>query len=280
MVQSKVQSKTGPKEKDKKLHLKVEKRNVFGKKLKKMRIEGKLPANIFGPGYKSQSISIDTKDFKKVFKTVKETGIVYLKLDSSEIPVLVRGVQKHPVSGDLLHVDLRKIDLKQKIETKVPIEVLGESPAVTQKGGVLLTHINEVAIEALPEDIPSKLSIDITGLVDIGNEIKISGLVKSDKYTIKEDENKAVVSVIEHKEESLVAETAPTEAPEVIEGKPEEAVEGEEGVEGAEKPVGEKEETKTQKGEEKPPAEEQKQPEQKPKQPEEKNPKSQNPSSK
>jgi large subunit ribosomal protein L25 len=218
--------------KDSKLHLKVEKRNIFGKKLKKLRIEGRLPANIFGPGFKSQSISLDIKDFNKVFKTAKETGIIYLKLDASEIPVLVRGVQKHPVSGNILHVDLRKIDLKQKIETKVPIEILGESPAVNQKGGVLLTHVNEVVVEALPENIPQKISINITLLIEIGNEIKIADLSKSDKYIIKEDENKIVVSVIEHKEESLVAETAPTEAPEVIEEKKEEAVEGEAVTEG------------------------------------------------
>jgi len=244
MKQTKIHTKTISKEKDNKLHLKAEKRTIFGKNLKKLRYDGKLPANIFGPGFKSQSISLDTKDFKKVFRTAKETGIIYIKLDSSDIPVLIRGAQKHPVSGDLLHVDLRKIDLKQKIETKVPIEIVGEAPAVAQKGGVLLTHINEVLVEALPENIPSKITVDITGLTEIGNEIKVSDLPKSDKYLIKEDEIKAVISIIQHKEESLVAETAPAAAPEVIEEKPEEGVEGAETVEGAEKPAEGKQEAK------------------------------------
>ena len=268
MPLTKKHTKTSPKESDKKLHLKADKRTIFGKNLKKIRYEGKLPANIFGPGFKSQSISLDVKDFRRIYKTAKETGIIYIKLDSTDIPVLIRSIQKHPVSGELLHVDLRKIDLKQKIEAKVPIEILGESPAVTQKGGVLLTQLNEITVEALPEDIPQKISITITGLVEIGNEIKIADLPKSDKYLIKDDPTKIVLQVIVHKEESLVAETAPTAAPEVIEEKPEEGVEGAEAVEGAEKPAEGKEEAKTGKEQTKPTTETQK-----PKQQEEKNPK-------
>ena len=228
--------------KDSKLQLDAKKREVFGKKLKKVRIGGMLPGNIFGPDFKSQSITVDVKAFRRIYNTAKETGVVYIKTDDKETPVLIRGVQKHPVTNLLLHVDFRKIDLSQKIETKVPVIVIGEAPAVTQKNGVLLTHLNDVTVEALPDQIPSKIEVDISGLIEIGSEIKVSGLPKSDKYTIKEDLEKPVVSVIEHKEESLVAETTPTGEPEIIEQKAEgeEVVEGEEGKaapEAGEKPT-------------------------------------------
>ena len=179
-----------------KLHLDAKNRDIFGKKLKKVRIEGKLPGNIFGPDFKSQAITVDVKDFRRIYHTAKETGVVYIKTEGSETPVLIRNVQKHPVSNLLLHVDFRKIDLSQKIETKVPVVVTGESPAVTQKGGVLLTHLNDVTVEALPDQFPSSILVDISTLLEVGNEIKVSGLPKSDKYTIKEDLEKVVVSVI------------------------------------------------------------------------------------
>jgi len=234
-----------------KLHLDAKNRDIFGKKLKKVRIEGKLPGNIFGPDFKSQAITVDVKDFKRIYHTAKETGVVYLKADSKEIPVLIRNVQKHPVNNLLLHVDFRKIDLKQKIEAKVPVVVTGESPAVAQKGGILLTHLNDVTVEALPDQIPSSILVDISSLIEIGNEIKVSDLPKSDKYTIKEDAGKVVVSIIVHKEESLVAETTPTEAPEILEQKAEgeAVVEGEEGKEGKTAEAGEKGKEEAPKGE-------------------------------
>lgn len=205
------------------------KREIFGKKLKKMRHEGKIPANVYGPNFKSVSVTLEGKDFNKVYKVAEETGIVYLNVDKQEIPVLIKNVQIHPVNHLLLHVDLRKVDLTQKIETQVPIKVVGESPAVKEKGGVLLTQSDEVKVEALPQDIPHEIEVDISKLVEIGNEIKIADLIKNAKYEIKEDAQKIVVSVIAHKEESLTAETTAA-APEVI---TEKLAEGEEGAEAA-----------------------------------------------
>ena len=236
-------------DKNVKLKLNAQKRDIFGKKLKKLRIEGKLPGNIFGPDIDSQSITVDVKEFKRIYRQAKKTPVVYINHDKKETPVLIRGVQKHPVNNILLHVDFRKIDLKQKIETKVPVEVAGESPAVEQKGGVLLTHLNEVTVEALPDQIPSNITIDISNLNEVGDEIKVADLPKSDKYTIKEDAGKVVISIIEHKEESLVAETTPAEEPEIIEEKPE----GEEGVEGEAPVEGEKTLSAGEKGKEEAP---------------------------
>ncbi len=207
-----------------KVSLKAELRNVFGKKLNKIRRQGLVPGNIFGPDFKSQSISVIYKDFVKTYKMVGETGIVYLSLDKENIPVLIKTIQRHPLSSSLLHIDFRKIDLSKKIETNVPVKTTGVSEAVSQKGGVLLVQSDTLLIEALPEDIPSHLEVDITIIKEIGQEIKVSDLKKSDKYEIKTPAEKIVVAVIAHKEESIVPETA-VAAPEII---AEAAAEGEE----------------------------------------------------
>lgn len=198
-----------------KVSLKVEPRQIFGKKLNKIRRSGLVPGNIYGPDFKSQSVSVLYKDLVKTYKKVGETGVVYLALDKENIPVLIKTIQKHPVSGSLLHIDFRKIDLSKKIETAVPIKTSGVSEAVSQKAGVLLILSDTLLVEALPEDIPSHIEVDISVIKEIGQEIKVVDLKKSDKYQVKTPGEKVVVSVIAHKEESIVPETA-VAAPEII----------------------------------------------------------------
>lgn len=198
-----------------KLTLKVTPRTVVGKKIKKLRNQGFIPANIFGSDFKSRSISVVIKEFINVYKIARETGVIYLELEKKELPVLITNVQRHPVNDNILHVDFRKIDLSKKIETSVPVKAAGESEAVNQKGGVLLIQTESLLVEALPEDIPTKIEIDISIIKDIGQEIKVNDLVKSDKYEIKAPPEKVIFSVVAHKEESVTPETTAA-APEII----------------------------------------------------------------
>lgn len=201
--------------KSEKIILKAELRNLVGKKVKKLRKQGFIPANIFGSNFKSQSISVNLKDFIKAYKTVKETGILYIDLEKESVPALINYVQYHPVSDQILHVDFRKVDLNKKIETSVPVKIIGQSEAISQKGGVLLLQTDHLIIEALPEDIPQEITVDISSIKDVGQEIKVKDLKKDNKYEVKTEEEKVIVSVIKHKEESIAPDTTTT-APEVI----------------------------------------------------------------
>lgn len=217
--------KTANKTDQNKLTLKASLRKIFGKKLKKLRKEGSIPANIYGEDFKSTAVSVSEKDFVRVFRVARETGIIYVKLEDKELPILIKNVQTHPVSDQLLHADFRKIDLAKKIQTAVPVKTIGQSEAVTQKAGILLTQSETLLVESLPKDIPKFIEVDISKLKEIGQEIKVSDLAKSSTYEIKTPLSKIVVSVVAHKEESTVAETTPTAAPEVI---TEKVAEGEE----------------------------------------------------
>lgn len=210
----------------KKLTLVVQNRDVFGKKLKKLRREGTLPANVFGPDFKSISISANMKEFLKVYRTAHETGVVTLELDKKEIPTLIKHLQKHPVTDQILHVDFRKIDLSKKVLTDVPVTTVGTSEAVSIKGGVLLIQTNTLSVEALPNNIPTSIEVDISTIKEIGGEIKVADLKKSDKYEFKDEAEKVVVSVVAHKEESVTPDTVST-APEVTTEKVEGEAEGE-----------------------------------------------------
>lgn len=209
--------------KESKILLSANLRKIFGKKLKRLRKDGSVPGNVYGPDFKSLAVTLNYKEFLKTYKKVKETAVFYLKVDEKEIPVLIKNIQKHPIIGTIIHVDLRKIDLKQKIQTEVPVKIIGESIAVTQKAGVLLNQTSKLLVEALPQDIPQSIDVDISSIKEIGQEIKVSNLTINPTYTIKEDANKIIVSVIAHKEESIIPETTAV-APEVI---TEKVVEGE-----------------------------------------------------
>ncbi len=213
-------------DKSQKLHLPATARDTFGKKLKKMRHQGVVPANVFGPQYKSQAVTVNVKEFTNVYRVARETGVVYLDLAKEELPVLIGHVQRHPVTNGLLHIDFRKIDLKQKIEASVPLKTVNQSPAIAQ-GGVLLTQADHVMVEALPEEMPQEIEIDLAKLLEIGAEVRVKDLPSLSTYTVKEEADKVLISIIAHKEESITPETTAA-TPEVLTEK-----EGEVGAEGA-----------------------------------------------
>lgn len=218
-----------------KISLSVQPRTEFGKKLKKFKYHGIAAGNIFGPDFTSKAITVQLKDFFAVYKQAHETAVVYLQLDGEEIPVLIRHIQYHPVDRNVQHIDFRKINLKQKIETEVPVEIVGESEAVTVHGGVLLTQTDHLIVEALPQNIPQTIDVDVSVLKEVGSEIKVKDLPVSADYIFKEDAERVIVSVTEHKEESIVPDTE-TAAPVITEEQPEE---GTEGAETSESPAAE-----------------------------------------
>lgn len=230
------------------LKLKAEKRNIFGRKIKKLRAEGILPANIYGKNLKSQGAQIDLKEFLKIYEQAGETNIIKLTLakEAKTRPVLVHNLQVDPVTDQPLHVDFHQVDLKAKVEVAIPIELKGEAPAVA-KGGVLVQIMDEVEVEALPTDLPDKFVVDISSINEIGQGISIKDL-KVEKNKIKvlvDDEEQLLVKVEEPEKEE--EEKPAVEA--VAEG--EEPVEEEKAEEKAEEKEEEKEEKKEAKEPEK-----------------------------
>jgi large subunit ribosomal protein L25 len=219
--------------------LKVEARKILGRKVKKLRAEGVLPANIYGANTKSQPVSVLIKEFEKVYDKVGETGLVELTIGKAQKPVLIHNVQVDPVEGRYLHADFLQVDLKKKVEASVPVEIVGESPAEKQGLGTVVVQLDEIEVEALPTDLPEKFEIDISNLSEVDQAVFVRDLkVDSSKVEIKNDPEEIVVKVEEQKEEK---EEIPTvEETPVEEGAGETTVEGEQKGEEA---FGEKEET-------------------------------------
>lgn len=179
----------------KRLSLKVEKRKILGKKVKKLRREGILPANIYGKDIKSQTVQLLLSEFEKVRKEAGETQVVDVALNSTIYPVLIQNIQRNPRTGALLHVDLHKVDLKEKLKAMIPIEANGEAKAVSEKIGLLLQPLSEVEVEALPTDLPEKIEVDITNLTELNHQITVADLKVSPIVAILTDPAQVVFKI-------------------------------------------------------------------------------------
>ncbi len=179
----------------KKYSLKAELRSLVGRKSKTLRVQSILPATIYGKKVKSASIQVKTDEFGKIYKEARETGLVELHLDKDVRPVLIHNVQLDPVSDAPLHVEFYQVDLKEKVKTRVPVELIGESPAVAQKQGVLLTLLSEIEVEALPTDLPEKIEVDVSGLSAVDQELKVADLKVPGSVTVLSEPTVRVVKV-------------------------------------------------------------------------------------
>lgn len=196
-----------------KISLKTEKRTVKGKKVKKLRREGLIPLNLFGKDIKSIALSAKFVDFKKVFHRARTTQVVYLELGDKEYPALVQNTQIHPVTRLILHVDLKKIDLKEKTEVEVPVEVVGELSVVKSGEADLILIQDRVLVECLPTKIPEKISIDISQLAGIGSEVRIKDLAQSQDYKYLGEPEELVMQIVEAKKEEIKVPEATSETP-------------------------------------------------------------------
>jgi large subunit ribosomal protein L25 len=200
--------------------LNAEPRVLKGRKVKKLREGGIIPANIYGKKIKSKAISIKLDDFKKIFKEVGETGLINLEIKGEaakeDRAVLISNVQMHPVSGIPVHIDFHQVDLKEKVTADVPVELVGESPAEKQSLGTVVLYINNIEVEALPADLPEKFVIDISKLETVDQAVYVKDLgIDKTKVEVK-------VGM-----EEIVAKVEPPQKEEVVEPVVTEAVEGE-----------------------------------------------------
>ena len=202
-----------------KLTLKAEVRKISGRKVKNLRKDGILPGNISGKKIKSEAVQVVFKDFDKVYKEAGETGLVTLEIGKEEKPVLIHNLQVNPVSDVPVHVDFLQVDLKEKVEADVPVELTGESPAEKQALGTVVQYINEIKVEALPMDLPEKFEVDTSVLSEVDQAIFVKDLkVDRSKVDIKTGPDEIVVKVEPPQKEKVVAPPAPVEGEVPAEG--------------------------------------------------------------
>lgn len=190
------------------MELTAQKREVFGRAVKPLRAKGFIPAELYGKGLENLHLAVPKKELAKVFKQAGENAIVTLLVDKEKRPVLIHDLQSDPVTDEVLSVDFYQVRLDEKIKIKVPIEFIGIASAVKDKGGILVKTVQEVEVEALPNDIPHSIPVNLESLIDIGKSIRLKDLLIKGDFKFLGDLETVLVTITAPLTEEKEAELA------------------------------------------------------------------------
>jgi len=137
-----------------------------------LRRMGQIPAVLYGPRFSPLPLRCSAFDLQRVLQAVGTTHLFILEIDGTQETALIREVQRHPVTGALLHVDFYRVLQDRPLTSAVPITLVGHAPA-TEKGGILSHILTEVEVECLPKDLPDEIVVDISSLQDYGDFITV-----------------------------------------------------------------------------------------------------------
>jgi large subunit ribosomal protein L25 len=201
--------------------------------LSEIRKTGKMPAVFYGKKEASTSIMLPLAVFEKTLKEAGESTILHLEGKDVDVDVLIHDVDLDPVTDKPRHADFYAIEKGKKLAIKIPLDFIGVAPAVKDLGGILVKVMHEVEIEALPKDLPHKLTVDISSLANFDSIVTAASINLPEGVSLKIKSEEVVASVYEPKEE--VVEAAPAVDLSTIEvaKKGKEAKEGAEGAEAA-----------------------------------------------
>lgn len=206
-------------------------RDSLGKKVRFLRRKGITPIHLFGHNVESLALQCETMQLKKVLAQAGKTKIISFIPDKAKRPrnVVVRNIQRDPITGELLHVDFYQVSMAEKIKVEVPIVPVGEAPALNIKENMLLQELSNLTIECLPDKIPARIEMDLSSLAEADQAIHVRDLPLSEGVTVLTDPEHLVVKISrrrgekEEEEVEKVGVTATVEAPDAAqspEGKP------------------------------------------------------------
>ena len=197
---------------------------------RRLRTSGEIPGVVYGKTVEPMTLMVNRRELTKLF-TVREGehGLIDLTIEPDgakgtrwQKPVLIKNLQRHPVAGDIIHIDFHAIALTEQVRVKVPIVLHGEPVGVKQDGGLLEHFLRDIEVECLPTEIPKQVEFDISAM-KIGDTVHASDLPAPAGARIITDAHAVIVSVLAPKAEKVEEPTEAVTEPEVIrEKKPEE----------------------------------------------------------
>ncbi len=179
-----------------KLQIKTTVRDLSKEKPEKLRRVGKLPAVLYGHKIENQSLTLDAREFDRIYKKAGESTIIEVITEDGKIhSVLIHDVQHHYLTSVPTHVDFYEVSMTEKLTAKVSLEFTGESLAVKSLGGVLVKVLNEVEVECLPTDLPHNIIVNLDVLKTLQDTIHVKDLIVPAKVKIITEADEMIVKV-------------------------------------------------------------------------------------
>jgi large subunit ribosomal protein L25 len=190
---------------------------------RRLRGEGKIPGVVYGLGADPITLTVEWRELRAALITEQGVNaVINLEIDGDRTPTLVKDMQRHPVRRNVLHVDFIRVDLDKTVDVEVTINLEGEAELVTREGGVVDQVLQALLITAKPADIPSGLSVDISGL-EIGEAMRVSDITLPEGVTTSVDGDDPVVTASHGISDAEIAAEEAAEAAEAAEGEAGEA---------------------------------------------------------
>jgi large subunit ribosomal protein L25 len=160
------------------LTIDVAQRTVVGRGAHRLRQQGLVPGVVYGHQVEALAVEVGERELGRVTHAAGASHLIQLKVkgERRQRPVLIREVQREPRSGRTVHVDFFQVNLKEKLDVTVPVVVSGEAPAVKQVGGEVLQVLHQLAVNCLPDSIPGEITVDVSGLAEIDDAVRISDI--------------------------------------------------------------------------------------------------------
>lgn len=188
--------------------LKVQSRELLGKKTRILRRDGFIPAEVYGRGTENLHVAVPLKEFVALYRTAGSHTVITLATEQGNVPVVIAEVAHNPLTDEILAVDFHAIKKGEKVHAKVPVVFVGTSPAVKAAGYVLVEVVHEIEIEALPEDLLHKIEVPVEKLEKPGDSVAVHDLSIPSTVKLHIPTDMVLATVREH-----VKEAAPTPAP-------------------------------------------------------------------
>ncbi len=197
------------------IQLNVQPRTVVGKQVNALRRKGIIPLALYGGHIAPSVLQADERALRAVLAKAGHNRLISLNIgDGAPHVVIAREIQREPISGRLLHVDLQEISLTEKMTVDIPIVLRGTAPAVTRGEGLLIHGLEQVTVRVLPTDLIPEVAVDVTGLNAVNDALHVSDLKLGDQFEVLTPADEMIAKVIPVKEE-VITEEAPVAAAEV-----------------------------------------------------------------
>jgi large subunit ribosomal protein L25 len=202
------------------IEIKASRRSVLGKKVKALRREGQVPANVYGRKRDSVAVQLNNREIEHLLATHSRSQAIAVVVDGEQEPALISAVQRHPTRQHVLHVDFHRISMDQPVTVNVTLAFHGEAPAIRQHEAVIAHNLSEVTVHGLPGLIPSSIDVDASSLEELDSSIFVRDLKVDDGLEIMTDPDELVARAMRPTveaeepaaEEEAEGEAAATEA--------------------------------------------------------------------
>ncbi|MDZ4669371.1 MAG: 50S ribosomal protein L25 [Phototrophicales bacterium] len=199
--------------------LEAEARVITGKKVSQLRNAGLVPVTVYGPKIEPINLQIPYRNLERMLLKAGGTNLIDLTVDGKVHIVLAREVQRDVLKGKILHADFFSVDAASKIRYAIPVHLIGESPAIASKRGIMLTGTQTITVETLPGKLLHGIDVDISGMTEIGSTIVVGDIKMPADVVVIDDPEEMVFRITQtsaQRAEEEIEAGANSSEPEII----------------------------------------------------------------